>query len=92
FDIINCTQKSEIRNPKSKIEAEAYLNSTSQGEPVLSLPKEGPRTLGRAFISTVGVANSWIIRARNNGGKGSLVAFCFYMFQLRCSYWHDVCM
>ena len=40
------------------LESEAYLNSTSQGEPVLSLSKEHPRTPGRAFISAVGVANS----------------------------------
>ena len=37
------------------LESEAYLNSTSQGELVLSHAKEGPRTPGRAFISTVGV-------------------------------------
>jgi hypothetical protein len=28
--ISSMSQKSEIRNPKSKIEAEAYLNGTSQ--------------------------------------------------------------
>ncbi|MDH3852772.1 MAG: hypothetical protein OEV09_17115 [Deltaproteobacteria bacterium] len=33
--------------------SEAYLNSTSQGEPVLSLSKEHPRTPGRTVISTV---------------------------------------
>ncbi len=27
----NCSKKSKIRNPKSKIETEAYLNGTSQG-------------------------------------------------------------
>jgi hypothetical protein len=40
------------------LESEAYLNSTSQSELVLSHAKEGPRTPGRAFISTVGVVNS----------------------------------
>ena len=48
------------------LEFEAYLNGTSQGEPVLPVPsvvsgslsKEHPRTPGRAFKSTVGVANS----------------------------------
>jgi hypothetical protein len=35
--------------------SEAYLNGTSQGEPVLSLSKEHPRTLGRTVISAVGV-------------------------------------
>jgi hypothetical protein len=43
FDIINCAQKSEI-------EAEAYLNGTSQGELVLSLSREHPRTPGRMAI------------------------------------------
>jgi hypothetical protein len=45
--------RSEIRNPKSKIEAEAYLNGTSQSELVLSLSKEHPRTPGRTAISVV---------------------------------------
>jgi hypothetical protein len=40
------------------LESEAHLNSTSQGELVLSLPKEHPRTHERTFISTVGVADS----------------------------------
>jgi hypothetical protein len=31
FNIISCGQKSEIRNPKSKLQAEAYLSGTSQG-------------------------------------------------------------
>ena len=31
FDMINCSQKSEIQNLKSKIEAEACLNGMSQG-------------------------------------------------------------
>jgi hypothetical protein len=35
--------------------SEAYLNSTSQGEPVLSLSKEHPRTPGRTDISAVAV-------------------------------------
>ena len=35
--------------------SEAYLNGTSQGEPVLSLSKEHPRTPGRAAISVVAV-------------------------------------
>jgi len=30
--------------------SEAYLNSTSQGKPVLSLSKEHPRTPGRTVI------------------------------------------
>jgi hypothetical protein len=34
---------------------EPYLNGTSQGELVLSLPKEQPRTPGRTAISTVAV-------------------------------------
>jgi hypothetical protein len=40
------------------LESEAYLTSTSLSELVLSRAKEGPRTPGRTFISTVGVANS----------------------------------
>ena len=36
----------------------AYFDSTSQGELVLSLPKEGPRTPGRTVISTVEAGNS----------------------------------
>jgi hypothetical protein len=43
--------RSEI--PNTKIEAEAYLNGTSQGELVLSLSKEHPRTHGRTTISVV---------------------------------------
>jgi hypothetical protein len=35
--------------------SEAYLNGTSQGEPVLSLSKEHPRTPGRMAISVVAV-------------------------------------
>ena len=34
---------------------EAYLNGTSQGELVLSLSKEHPRTPGRTAISSVAV-------------------------------------
>ena len=37
---------------------EAYFNSTSQGELVLSLPKEGLRTPGRKIISAVAVGHS----------------------------------
>jgi len=37
---------------------EAYLNGTSQGELVLSLPKEHPRTHGRTAISVVAVSDS----------------------------------
>jgi hypothetical protein len=37
---------------------EAYLNGTSQGEPVLSLSKEHPRTHGRAPISVVAAGHS----------------------------------
>ncbi len=40
------------------LESEEYLNSTSQGELVLNLSKECPRTPGRTFKSTVGVVNS----------------------------------
>ncbi|MEJ2366282.1 MAG: hypothetical protein P8017_16720, partial [Deltaproteobacteria bacterium] len=35
--------------------SEAYLNGTSQGELVLSLPKGHPRTPGRTAISVVAV-------------------------------------
>jgi len=42
---------------------EAYLNSTSQDEPVLSLSKEQPRTPGRRAITTVAAGDSWNIRA-----------------------------
>ncbi len=42
--------RSEIRNPKSKIEAEAYLNGTSQSELVLSLSKEHPWTPGFRLV------------------------------------------
>ena len=37
---------------------EAYLNGTSQGEPVLSLSKEHPRTPGRMAISAVAAGDS----------------------------------
>jgi len=37
---------------------EAYLHSTSQGEPVLSLSNEHPRTPGRTVISAVAVDDS----------------------------------
>jgi len=37
---------------------EAYLNGTSQGELVLSLSKEHPRTHGRTAISVVAVSDS----------------------------------
>ncbi|MDH3963182.1 MAG: hypothetical protein OEV25_07195 [Deltaproteobacteria bacterium] len=48
------------------IGSEAYLNGTSQGEPVLSLPalsssngsKEHPRTPGRTSISVVAASDS----------------------------------
>ena len=43
---------------------EAYLNGTSQGELVLSLPKEHPRTPGRTAISVVAAGDSWNVRAR----------------------------
>jgi hypothetical protein len=43
---------------------EAYFFSTSQGELVLSLPKELPRTAGRTAISAVAVGGSCIMRAR----------------------------
>jgi len=38
--------------------SEAYLNGTSQGEPVLSLSKEQPRTPGRTSISVVAASDS----------------------------------
>jgi hypothetical protein len=38
--------------------SEAYLNGTSQGEPVLSLSKEHPRTPGRTAISVVAASHS----------------------------------
>ena len=44
--------------------SEAYLNSTSQGEPVLSLSKEHPRTPGRKAISAVAAGNSSIMGAK----------------------------
>jgi hypothetical protein len=40
------------------LESEAYLNGTSQGEPVLSLSKEHPRTAGRTAESTVAAGDS----------------------------------
>ncbi|MGB6928731.1 MAG: hypothetical protein WBH05_05875 [Syntrophobacteria bacterium] len=40
------------------IGSEAYLNGTSQGEPVLSLSKEHPRTPGRTAISVVAASYS----------------------------------
>ena len=39
-------------------DSEAYLNGTSQGEPVLSLSKEHPRTPGRTVISVVAASDS----------------------------------
>jgi hypothetical protein len=53
----DCEDERATGQPQG-LESEAYLNSTSQSELVLSHAKEGPRTPGRAFISTVGVANS----------------------------------
>jgi hypothetical protein len=38
--------------------SEAYLNGTSQGEPVLSLSKEHPRTPGSTAISVVAASYS----------------------------------
>ncbi|MGB6929001.1 MAG: hypothetical protein WBH05_07245 [Syntrophobacteria bacterium] len=40
------------------IGSESYLNSTSQGPPVLSPSKEHPRTPGRTLISAVAAGNS----------------------------------
>ena len=40
------------------IGSEAYLSGTSQGEPVLSLSKEHPRTPGRTAISVVAAGDS----------------------------------
>jgi len=45
------------RQPQG-IGSEAYLTGTSQGEPVLSLSKEHPRTPGRAAISVVAASDS----------------------------------
>ncbi|MDH3849778.1 MAG: hypothetical protein OEV25_13350 [Deltaproteobacteria bacterium] len=45
--------------------SEAYLNGTSQGEPVLSLSKEHPRTPGRTAISGVAASDSSNIRVRD---------------------------
>ena len=61
----DCEDKLTTGQPQG-LESEEYLNSTSQSELVLSHAKEDPRTHGRAFISTVGVANSWIIRANTS--------------------------
>ena len=47
------------------IGSEAYLNGTSQGEPVLSLSKEHPRTPGRTAISGVAASDSSNIRVRD---------------------------
>ena len=53
--------KSEIQNPKSKIEAEAYLNGTSQG----ATPEDARLRARRAYsserrtaISTVAASDS----------------------------------
>jgi len=66
-DIINCNQKSEIQNPKSEIEAEAYLSGTSQGP----TPEDARLPARRAYsserrtaISAVAAGDSLIIRAR----------------------------
>ena len=50
FNIINFSQKSEIRNPKSKIVAETYLTVRRRGR--------GPRTPGRTAISEVAAGDS----------------------------------
>jgi len=58
FDIINCTQKSEIQNPKSEIEAEAYLSGTSQGPTPEDAGLPAPRAYSserRTAISAVAV-------------------------------------
>jgi len=47
---------------------EAYLFSTSQGELVLSLSKEHPRTPGRTARSAVAAGGSCIMRARSGDG------------------------
>ncbi|MEJ2232733.1 MAG: hypothetical protein P8X67_02295 [Syntrophobacterales bacterium] len=39
-------------------DSEAYLNGTSQGEPVLSLLKEHPKTPGRTAISVIAASDS----------------------------------
>jgi len=41
FSIINCCKKSKIRNLKSKIVSEAYLNGTSQGPTPEDARKDG---------------------------------------------------
>ena len=46
---------------------EAYLNGASQGELVVSLSKEHPRTPGRTAISAVAASDSSKIRARKAG-------------------------
>ena len=53
----DCEDERATGQPQG-LESEAYLNNTSQSELVLSHAKEGPRTHGRTFISSVGVANS----------------------------------
>ena len=47
FGIINCCHKSEILNPKSNIEAEPYLDGTSQGATPQDTRKDG-HILGRS--------------------------------------------
>ena len=51
------------------IGSEAYLNGTSQGEPVLSLSKEHPRTPGRTAMSAVAVT------PRRDGIPGFIVEY-----------------
>ena len=53
----DCEDERATGQPQG-LESEAYLNSTSQSELVLSHAKEALRTPGRTFISTVGVADS----------------------------------
>jgi len=50
-------------------DSEAYLNGTSQGEPVLSLSKEHPRTPGRTAMSAVAVT------PRRDGIPGFIVEY-----------------
>jgi len=55
LSIVVKNPKSEIQNPKSKIEAEAYLNSTSQGPIPEDARKDGHiRGRSRQFVKYPG--------------------------------------
>jgi hypothetical protein len=53
----DCEDERATGQPQG-LEFETYLNSTSQGELVLSVAEGTARTHGRTLISIVGVANS----------------------------------